>query len=163
VQALANSKELVGKAAMHAIMMMKQEAINVAFGGVTSVPPPHSVSGALSTRPITSTPSGIPPALEPNTPVAHALALGAHGRGGTSLSRFGNLNPMSGSAGSCIDLNRTPSTGCTTSTVSKKPRRISTVNMPRVVNLFDDMPEHARAPTDEVMAHPTCQLSLPVG
>jgi hypothetical protein len=35
--------------------------------------------------------------------------------------------------------------------------------MPREVNLFDDMPEHARAPTEEVMAHPTCQLSLLAG
>jgi hypothetical protein len=55
-QALANSKELAGKAAVRAVMMMKQEAINVAFGGVASVPPLHSVGGALSTSSVTSTP-----------------------------------------------------------------------------------------------------------
>jgi hypothetical protein len=135
---LANSKELAGKAAVRAVMMMKQEAINVAFGGVASVPPLHSVGGALSTSSVTSTPRGRPPALEPNTPVAHALALGAHGQCGASLSRFGDLRPMPGLAGPGIDLNRTPSTGCATPAGSKKPHRISTVN------LFDDMPEHRR-------------------
>jgi hypothetical protein len=62
-----------------------------------------------------------------------------------------------------IDLNRTPSTGDTTPVGAKKPRRISTIDVPRTINLFDDMPEQARAPTKEVMAHPTCQLSLLVG
>jgi hypothetical protein len=45
----------------------------------------------------------------------------------------------------------------------KKPRRISTADMPRAVKLFDNMPEQALVPTEEVIAHPTCQLSLPVG
>jgi hypothetical protein len=61
-------------------MIVKQEAINVAFGGAASVPPPHSIGGALSTSSVTSTPSGRPPALDPNTPVVHAPALGAHDR-----------------------------------------------------------------------------------
>jgi hypothetical protein len=127
------------------------------------VPPPHSVGGALSTSSIMSTPSGRPP-MEPNTSVVHAPALGAHGRMGAVLFQFGDLRPMSsGSAGPCIDLNRTPPTGDTTPASAQKPRRISTTDMPRAVNLFDDMPEQARAPTEEVMAHPTCQLSLPVG
>jgi hypothetical protein len=38
-EALANSEELAGKAAVRTVMMMKQEAINVEFGGVASVPP----------------------------------------------------------------------------------------------------------------------------
>jgi hypothetical protein len=36
---------------------------------------------------------------------------------------------------------------------------MSTADMPRAVNLFDKMPEH----TEEVMAHPSSQLALPVG
>jgi hypothetical protein len=47
-QALANNKELTGKATVRADMMMKQEAINVAFGGVASLPPSCAVGGALS-------------------------------------------------------------------------------------------------------------------
>jgi hypothetical protein len=35
---------------------------------------------------------------------------------------------------------------------------MSTVDMPKAVNLFDKMP----VPDDEVMAHPSCQLALPV-
>jgi hypothetical protein len=35
VQALDNSKELAGKATMRPIRMIKQDAINVAFGGAT--------------------------------------------------------------------------------------------------------------------------------
>jgi hypothetical protein len=104
--------------------------------------------------------SGRPPALEPNTLVTHAPALGAHDRGGVALSRFGDLRPPLGSAGPGIDFNRTPSIGCGTPAGSKKPLRMS---MPRAVNLFDEMPDHAGAPTDEVMAHPSCQLPLPVG
>jgi hypothetical protein len=88
---LANSEELAGKAAARAIMMMKQEAINVAFGGVASMPPSCGIGGTLSTISVTSTPSGRPPALELNTHVVHAPALGAHGRGGVPLSRFGDL------------------------------------------------------------------------
>jgi hypothetical protein len=83
-QALANSKELAGKAAVHAVMLMKQEALNVAFGGAASVPPPHSVAGASSTSSVTSTLSGRPP-LEPNTPGAHSPALGAHAMTGGAL------------------------------------------------------------------------------
>jgi hypothetical protein len=127
------------------------------------LPPSSVVSSALSTSSVTSIPSGSPPALEPNTHVVHAPALGAHGRGGVALSRFGDLRSPSGSAGPGIDLNRTPSIGCGTPAGSKKPRRMSTADMPRAVKLFDEMPGHAGAPADEVMAHPTCQLPLPVG
>jgi hypothetical protein len=74
-QALANSEELAGKAAACAVMMMKQKAINMAFGGVASMPPSCGIGGALSTSSVTSTPSGRPPALELNTPVVHAPAL----------------------------------------------------------------------------------------
>jgi hypothetical protein len=130
------------------------------FGGTASVPPPHSVSGALSTSSVMASLSGRPP-LEPNTHVAHAPTLGAHNQTGATLSRFGDLRPMSlGSAGPAIDLNRTLSTGDTTLSGAKKPRRNSTASMPRAVNLFDDMPEQAGAPNEEVMTHPTCQLSL---
>jgi hypothetical protein len=73
---LANCEELAGKAVAHAVMMMKQEAINVAFDDIASLPPSCAVGGALSTSSVTSTPSGRPPALELNTPVAHAPALG---------------------------------------------------------------------------------------
>jgi hypothetical protein len=83
----------------------------VAFGGVASLPPSSIFGGALSTSSVTSTLSGHPPALEPNTPVAHAPALGAHGRGGIALSLFGDLCPPSGSAGPSINVNRTLSTG----------------------------------------------------
>jgi hypothetical protein len=38
-QAMVNREELAGKAAMRFVMMMKQEAINVAFSGATSLPP----------------------------------------------------------------------------------------------------------------------------
>jgi hypothetical protein len=89
--ALANSEELAGKAAACAVMMMKQEAINVAFGGVASMPPSCAIGGALSMSSVTSTPSGWPPTLELTTPVAHAPALDAHGQGGIPLSRFGDL------------------------------------------------------------------------
>jgi hypothetical protein len=92
-QALANSEELAGKAAICAVMMMKQEAINVAFGIVTSLPPSCAIDGALSRSSVTSTPSGRPPALELNMPIVHAPALGAHGRGGVPLSQFGDLRP----------------------------------------------------------------------
>jgi hypothetical protein len=98
-QALANSEELAGKVVVRAVMMKKQEAINVTFGGVASPPPSSAVGDALSTSSVTSTPSGCPPALEPNTPIAHALALGAHCRGSAVLSQFGDLRPTSGSAG----------------------------------------------------------------
>jgi hypothetical protein len=130
----------------------------VAFGGITSLPLSCAIGGALSMSSVTSTPSGHPPALKLNMPVAHAPALGAHGRGGVPLSRFGDLRPPSGSAGPGIDLNRTPSTGCGTPAGLKNPRRMSTADMPRAVNLFNEMP----APTNEVMAHPSCQLALSV-
>jgi hypothetical protein len=55
VQALTNSEDLAGKAAVRAIMLMKQEALNIAFGGASSVPPPHLVTGALSTSSVTLT------------------------------------------------------------------------------------------------------------
>jgi hypothetical protein len=35
---------------------------------------------------------------------------------------------------------------------------MSTADMPRELNLFDEMP----VTDDEVMAHPSCQLALPV-
>jgi hypothetical protein len=107
-QALANSEELAGKAVAQAVMMMKQEAINVAFGSVASLPPSCGIGGALSTSSVTSTPSGLPPALELNTPVAHAPTMGAHGRGGVPLSRFGDFRPPSASTGPGINLKRTP-------------------------------------------------------
>jgi hypothetical protein len=145
---------------VRAVMLIKQEALNATFGGTASVPPPHSVSGALSTSSVMASLSGSPP-LDPNTHVAHAPALGAHDQMGAALSRFCDLRPMSsGSAGPAINLNRTPSTGDTTSSDVKKPHRNSTARMPRAVNLFDNMPEQAGAPNKEVMTHPTCQLSL---
>jgi hypothetical protein len=70
---VANSGELAGKAAVRDIMMMKQEAMNVVFGGDASLPPSHSIGGALSTTSFTSTSSERPP-LEPNTPVIAAPA-----------------------------------------------------------------------------------------
>jgi hypothetical protein len=83
---------------------------------------------------------------------------------GGALSWFRDLHPtLSGSAGLAIDLNRTTSTGHTTPTCAKKPHCISIANMTTAVNLFDDMPEQALAPTEDVMAHPTCQFSLSVG
>jgi hypothetical protein len=39
-----------------------------------------------------------------------------------------------------------------------KPHHMSIADMPKAVNLLDEMP----APDDEVMAHPSCQLALPV-
>jgi uncharacterized protein YkwD len=54
-QALANNEELAGKAAVRTVMMMKQEAINVAFGSVASLPSSCGVGGALSTSSVTST------------------------------------------------------------------------------------------------------------
>jgi hypothetical protein len=54
-QALANSEELAGKAAVRFVMMMKQEAINVAFGGVASLPLSSVVGGTLSTSSVTLT------------------------------------------------------------------------------------------------------------
>jgi hypothetical protein len=38
-QALANSEELASKAAVRTVMMMRQDAINITFGVVASVPP----------------------------------------------------------------------------------------------------------------------------
>jgi hypothetical protein len=104
VQALANSKELASKAIVCAIMLMKQEVLNVAFGSASSMPPPYPITGALSTSLVTSTPSGHP-ALQPRTPGPHAPSLGAHARAGSALSRLGELRPTSlESAGSAIDL-----------------------------------------------------------
>jgi hypothetical protein len=54
----ANGKLLAHKAAQQAIMMMKQEALNVAFGHGVVIP---LAAGASSTSSITSTPSGRPP------------------------------------------------------------------------------------------------------
>jgi hypothetical protein len=153
---LTNNEVLAGKAAARAIMMKKQEAINVAFSGVASLPPSCGVGGALSTSSVTSTLSGRPPALELNTLVAHAPAMGAHGQGGVPLSRFGDFRPLSALIGPVIDLNRTPSIGCGTPAGLKKPRRMSTADMPRAVNLFDEMPTL----DNEVMAYPSCQLAL---
>jgi hypothetical protein len=79
----------------------------VVFGGVASLPPSCAIGGALSMSSVTSTPSGRPPTLKLNTPVVHAPTLGAHGRCGVPLSRFGDLHPPSGSARPGIDLNRT--------------------------------------------------------
>jgi hypothetical protein len=122
-------------------MLMKHEARNVAFGGAASVPPPHSVAGALSTSSVTWTPSGRPP-LEPRTPGAHAPSLGAHARTGGALSRLVELYLTSSElAGPAIDLNRTPSTCDTTPACTKKPGRISTTDKPRAVNLFDEKPK----------------------
>jgi hypothetical protein len=134
-QALANSEELAGKAAVHVVMMMKKETINVAFGGVASVPLLSAIDVPLSTSSVTSTPSGRPPALDPNTPVAHAPTLGALVWGGVAFSWFGDLHLPSGSAGPDIDLNRTPSIGCTTPAGLKKPRCMSTADMPRTVKV----------------------------
>jgi hypothetical protein len=109
-------------------MLIKQEALNVAFSSAAFVPPPNSVGGTLSTSSVTSSPSRHP-------------SLGAHGRMSVALSRFGDLRPTSsGSAGPAIDLNRA-STGDTTWVGMKKPHRISSADIPRAVNLFDDMPE----------------------
>jgi hypothetical protein len=41
VQALANSEELASKAIVCAVMLMKQEALNVAFGSASSMPLPY--------------------------------------------------------------------------------------------------------------------------
>jgi hypothetical protein len=148
---------------MRAFMLMKQEAFHITFGSASTMPPPYSVGSALSTSSVTSTPIGHSP-LEPNTPVTHAPSLGAHARTGGTLSWLGDLRPTSsGLAGLAIDLNRTSSIGDTTPTCMKKPRRISTAGMPRAVKLFDNMTEQALVPTEEVIAHPTYQLSLPVG
>jgi hypothetical protein len=73
---LANSEELSGKAVARAVMMMKQEATNVAFDDIASLALSCAIGGALSTSSVTSTPRGRPPALEINTPVAYAPALG---------------------------------------------------------------------------------------
>jgi hypothetical protein len=39
MQALANNVELAGKASVRAVMLIKQEDLNVAFGGTAGVPP----------------------------------------------------------------------------------------------------------------------------
>jgi hypothetical protein len=96
---LVDSEELAGKAATRAIMMMKQEAINVAFGGVASMPPSCAIGDALSTSSVTSTPSGRPPALKLNTPVAHAPALGAHGRAASRSPGLATSDPPRGCQG----------------------------------------------------------------
>jgi hypothetical protein len=162
-QALVNSEDLAGKAVVRAFMLMKHEAFHVVFSDVATEHPPHSIGGALSMSSVTSTPSGCPP-LEPNMPVSHAPTLGAHTRMGGVLSRFCDLHPtLPGSAGPAIDLNRTTTTRHTTPACAKKPHCISTANMTTAVNLFEDMPEQAPAPIEDVMAHPTCQFSLSVG
>jgi hypothetical protein len=91
VQALANSEELVGKAAVHAVMMMKQEALKVAFGRVVSVPS-HPMAVSSLTSSITSTPSGRPP-LKPRTPSPHAPLQGTQARAGGALSRLAQHRP----------------------------------------------------------------------
>jgi hypothetical protein len=53
VQALYNSNELAGKAAVHAVMLMKQETLNVMFGCTAFVPPPLSIADTLSPRSVT--------------------------------------------------------------------------------------------------------------
>jgi hypothetical protein len=104
MQALANSKELASKAIVCAVMLMKQEALNIAFGSASSMPPPYPIASALSTSSVMSTLSGHPP-LQPRTPGPHAPSLGTHARTGSMLSRLGELRPTSlESAGSAIDL-----------------------------------------------------------
>jgi hypothetical protein len=94
VQALANSEELAGKAVLQAIMLMKNEALNVVFSGAISVPPPHPMACAFSTILVTSTPSGRPP-IAPRTTGMHAPSPDAHARTGDTLSRLGELRPSS--------------------------------------------------------------------
>jgi hypothetical protein len=104
------------------------------------VPPPNPVAGALSTSSVMSTPSGRPP-LEPRTPGAHTPSLGAHARSGGTLFRLGVLwHTSSESVGPASNLNRTPSTCDTIPACAKKPPCISPANMPRAVNLYDEMP-----------------------
>jgi hypothetical protein len=83
-QALANSEELVGKAAVRAVMMMKQEALKVAFGRAVSMPP-HPMA-------ISSLTSGRPP-LKPRTPSPHAPLQGTQARAGGALSRLAQHRP----------------------------------------------------------------------
>jgi hypothetical protein len=87
VQAVANIEKLADKTDMWAIVMMKQEAPNVAFGRDIVVPP---MVDASSTSSVTSTPSRRAP-LEPRMHGAQTLSLGAHLRIG--MTRF-----------SCTDL-----------------------------------------------------------
>jgi hypothetical protein len=78
---LANIEDLASKAAVRVIMLMKQEALDIVFGGAASMPPPHSIADALSTNSIMSTPSGHP-SLEPRMPGVQASLLGTHTRTG---------------------------------------------------------------------------------
>jgi hypothetical protein len=39
-QALANSEELASKAVVRTVMMTRQDATNITFGSITSMPPP---------------------------------------------------------------------------------------------------------------------------
>jgi hypothetical protein len=151
-QALDNSEELAGKAAVRAIMLMKLEAANIMFGGATYVPLAYPVAGALSTSSVMSTLSDCP-SLVPTTPGAHAPSVGAHARTGGVLSRLGELRLTSSEVtGPAINLNGKSSIGDTTPTCTKKPHCISPADMPRVVNLFDEMPEQVPVPTGGVMS-----------
>jgi hypothetical protein len=159
-QALANSKELAGKAAVHAVMLMKQEALNVAFGGAASVPPPHSVAGASSTSSVTSTLSGRPP-LEPNTPGAHSPALGAHAMTGGAL-------PVARLPPDVVRVSRAchrpqPDTVDRGHHPGMRKEASPHLYKKHAEGLFDNVPEQVPTPTKEVMAHPPCQSSLPVG
>jgi hypothetical protein len=158
---LANSEELAGKPVVCAVMLMKHEALNFAFGvPVLCLLPTPSRSidklGHIDT-------DGHAP-LEPWMPSPHAPLLDAHARNGGTLSRLSELRPTSSeSAWPVVDLNRTPSTGDTTPACAKKPRHITITDMPRAVNLFDEMHEEALVPTDEVMPFPlvNCHCRLP--
>jgi hypothetical protein len=102
----ANGELPAQKAAQQAIMMMKQEALNVAFGHGVVIPlggQGHAVAGA------SLVPSGRPPVQ----PRPHMPSQGGgHDSVGCALSRLGVPGVMSlCTSGKGIDLNHTPTTG----------------------------------------------------
>jgi hypothetical protein len=147
-QALANNEELAGKAVVRTVMMMKQEALNIAFGGASSLPPPHSVGGVLSTSSVTSTPSRRPP-LEARA--QHSCRrCSCTGRPRSDWRRALPVwRPLPDIVGvdrayhrpqpDTIDKGHHPEG-------PKKPRRISTADMSRAVNMFDKMPSRLGRP-----------------
>jgi hypothetical protein len=137
-QATANSEELAEKAAARVVMLMKQEALNVAFDD-GAVIPGQPVAGVSSTSSVTSTPSGRPPP-EPRTPSGRPPPEPKDWWRALPVGRA--LADVVGVGRAChaIDLNQTSMAGDTTLAWGKKQQRISVAAMPPGVNLFDGMP-----------------------
>jgi hypothetical protein len=111
-------------------MMMKQEALNVAYGHAVVLP---LAAGTSSGSFVTSTLSGRPPLQSMLS--QHG---GGNGKARCALSRLDDPHATSlDTSGQSIYLNRTPTTGLSTPAGLNKQRLISAADMPPPANPFN--------------------------